>query len=174
MSALPPPGMYIDPDDPSRQRFWNGQAWTDHVQPGGERSAPSTGSGGPTTPLYAPPVSTAPPTLPPTPPTTPVYSPYPYDQPPPSFAGPVSAPGRYGRPMHERPLSQAAVWSIILALFCPLVGIAVAIVAITSTGPSGDRRGQGLAITGLVLCVISTAVGAIVGIAAMEQVPSGF
>jgi len=160
--------MYIDPDDPSRQRFWNGQAWTDHVQPADGGRAPSA-------PLYVPPVSATPPTLPPSPPTVPVYSPYPYGQPPPpSFAGPMSAPGRYGRPMHERPLSQAAVWSIILALFCPLVGVVVAIVAITSTGPSGDRRGQGLAITGLVLCILSTAVGAIIGMAAMEQSPSGF
>ncbi len=31
MSQLPPPGMYIDPEDPSRQRFWNGTAWTTEI-----------------------------------------------------------------------------------------------------------------------------------------------
>ena len=25
-----PPGWYADPEDPSRQRFWDGTAWTEH------------------------------------------------------------------------------------------------------------------------------------------------
>ncbi|MFM7062400.1 MAG: DUF2510 domain-containing protein [Actinomycetes bacterium] len=29
-AALPPPGWYADPEDPTRQRFWDGVGWTEH------------------------------------------------------------------------------------------------------------------------------------------------
>jgi hypothetical protein len=30
MSTQPPPGLYQDPNDPGRQRWWDGVAWTEH------------------------------------------------------------------------------------------------------------------------------------------------
>lgn len=33
MSAAPP-GWYVDPEDPTQQRFWDGTAWTNHRAPG--------------------------------------------------------------------------------------------------------------------------------------------
>ncbi|HVX19073.1 MAG TPA: DUF2516 family protein [Acidimicrobiales bacterium] len=32
VSVAPPPGWYTDPRDPSRQRWWDGSAWTEHQQ----------------------------------------------------------------------------------------------------------------------------------------------
>jgi len=29
-SPAKPPGWYADPEDPSRQRFWDGAGWTEH------------------------------------------------------------------------------------------------------------------------------------------------
>lgn len=170
MAANPPPGMYIDPDDPNRQRFWNGTAWTDHVAPLNDAPA------GPA-PMYAPLPTN--PTMPPAPPAPAFGTPPP---PPPGFgAQPPVAPPPYpvaygsaqGLPMHMRPFSQAAVWSIVLSFFCPLVGIVMAIVGITSTGPNGDRRGRGAAIVGLVLCILSATGGAILGAQMMSNAPTG-
>ncbi|MCG2624678.1 DUF2510 domain-containing protein [Arthrobacter sp. I2-34] len=31
-TALPPAGWYLDPSDPARQKWWDGRAWTEHVQ----------------------------------------------------------------------------------------------------------------------------------------------
>jgi hypothetical protein len=31
--TLPPPGWYPDPNDPMRQRYWNGERWTDDFAP---------------------------------------------------------------------------------------------------------------------------------------------
>ncbi len=47
---LPPPGWYPDPTDDTRQRFWDGTAWTTHTGPlhrrdEGERAAPAKRSG---------------------------------------------------------------------------------------------------------------------------------
>ena len=172
MASSPPPGMYIDPDDPRQQRFWNGVAWTDHVSPV-EGSAPG--------PMYAPLPAhpTAPPLMPPAPPvygstppypTTPIYPTYPAGTPsagtpslPPPYPGGAYGGGLQAMPYAQRPLSQAAVWSIVLALFCPLVGIVFAIVALTATGASGDRRGRTAAIVGLILCILSVLGGFILG-----------
>lgn len=56
MSDTPPAGWYPDPQDASRQRYWNGTAWTEHTaagspQAGGQAAAPATTSsaGGPDT-----------------------------------------------------------------------------------------------------------------------------
>jgi hypothetical protein len=40
----PPPGWYPDPDTPGQQRYWDGQAWTDHRAPG---SVPPLATGKP-------------------------------------------------------------------------------------------------------------------------------
>jgi hypothetical protein len=146
--------MYIDPANPSFQRFWNGSAWTDHVMP----LNPATND---TVPMYLPPPSNS---MPPSgPPTTPSPQPPPPMMPPPAMA-PVYGYAHVGAgtPMHLRPFSQAAVWSIVLALFCPLIGIVFGIVGVTATGPSGDRRGRGAAVTGIVLCVLSMLFGALI------------
>ena len=158
MASTPPPGMYIDPDNPHLQRFWNGTAWTDHVQP--LDGAASAGA-----PMYAPPPRNAsPPPMPMGPPTTPP----PYGAPPPdptsaAFPAPTPYPtgtyGAAGLSMHMRPLSQAAVWSIVFALLCPLVGVVMSIVAINATGANGDRRGRAVAIVGLVLSLLNMVVG---------------
>ena len=148
MASSPPPGMYIDPDDPRQQRFWNGVAWTDHVSPV-EGSAPG--------PMYAPlPANpTAPPLMPPAPPvygstppypTTPIYPTYPAGTPsagtpslPPPYPGGAYGGGLQAMPYAQRPLSQAA------------------------TGASGDRRGRTAAIVGLILCILSVLGGFILG-----------
>lgn len=31
--VLPPPGWHPDPSQPGRQRWWDGQGWTDHYNP---------------------------------------------------------------------------------------------------------------------------------------------
>lgn len=33
MPQLPPPGFYLDPDDPSRERWWDGGAWAGWTRP---------------------------------------------------------------------------------------------------------------------------------------------
>lgn len=32
-AAVPPADWYADPEDPSRQRYWDGQTWTNHFHP---------------------------------------------------------------------------------------------------------------------------------------------
>lgn len=39
MSAQPPSGWYPDPEDQTRQRYWNGDQWTDHTAPVGQSAA---------------------------------------------------------------------------------------------------------------------------------------
>jgi len=148
---MPPPGMYLDPDNPNRQRFWNGQAWTDHVT----ASSDSTDSG--PAAMYAPLPSnpSAPPPMPALPPGPPTA--------PPPFVGSYAAIGS-AVPYDSRPMSQAAIWSIIGAVFCPLIGLILGFVALGATGPKGDRRGRTAAIIGIVLCFLSMAFGLIWGL----------
>jgi hypothetical protein len=153
VSATPPPGLYIDPDDPNRQRFWNGTAWTDHVMPlDGDTSS---------TAMYAPlPKKPHIPPQPPAPPPGSLPTPDAADAVPaipPPLRGPYASTGNTprGLPMEQRPLSQAAMWSLLLALFCPFVGAVFAVVALGATGPQGDRRGRVAAVIGLVLCLAS-------------------
>ena len=47
-----------------------------------------------------------------------------------------------------KPFSAAAVWSCIPFVW-GIVGLICAIVALTSTAPTGDRRGRGAAVVGL-------------------------
>lgn len=51
MSETPPAGWYPDPSDDSRQRYWDGSAWTEHTaaggqQPGGSPAWPQASPGG--------------------------------------------------------------------------------------------------------------------------------
>ena len=39
---LPPAGWYADPDDASQQRYWDGNAWTEHVAPGAAQGSGTT------------------------------------------------------------------------------------------------------------------------------------
>ena len=39
MSDTPPAGWYPDPQDSSRQRYWNGTAWTEHTADGAPQAA---------------------------------------------------------------------------------------------------------------------------------------
>ena len=163
MTATPPPGMYIDPENPRQQRFWNGTAWTDHVAP--LEGMPADGA-----PMYAPPPRNA--TLPPMPQG---LAPPPTMPPPDAAAAPPLLPppypAQYGAmpsagaaiPTHLRPLSQAAVWSIVLSLLCPLAGLVFAFVGLAATAPSGNRRGRGAAVAGLALCTLSAIGGFIIG-----------
>lgn len=55
MSDLPPAGWYPDPSDETRQRYWDGETWTDHtaaagVQPGGGEPSWPQSTGGATAP----------------------------------------------------------------------------------------------------------------------------
>jgi hypothetical protein len=46
--AQPTPGWYPDPSTPGQQRYWDGQAWTDHTAPLAQSGgSPSAGPGGP-------------------------------------------------------------------------------------------------------------------------------
>ncbi len=159
---MPPPGMYLDPDNPNRQRFWNGHAWTDHVT--ASNDSPDAGPAAMYAPLPSNPSAPPPmPSLPPAPPTA-----------PPPFDGAYAAIGS-AVPYNSRPMSQAAIWSIIGALLCPLLGLICGFVALSATSPSGDRRGRTTAIVGLVLCALSMAFGLIWGLShPMESLtPSG-
>ena len=44
-----PPGWYADPNQPGQQRYWDGNAWTEHVAPAGgpPTGAPPAGGFGP-------------------------------------------------------------------------------------------------------------------------------
>lgn len=44
MSETPPAGWYPDPQDSSRQRYWNGTAWTEHTAEGNPRAAGAAGT----------------------------------------------------------------------------------------------------------------------------------
>lgn len=49
MGEGPPPGWYDDPDNPGRQRWWNGQTWTEAVGPAEGSTMPATtGTSSPT------------------------------------------------------------------------------------------------------------------------------
>lgn len=39
MSDTPPAGWYPDPQDNTRQRYWDGNAWTEHTADGGPQTA---------------------------------------------------------------------------------------------------------------------------------------
>lgn len=39
MSETPPAGWYPDPQDNTRQRYWDGNAWTEHTAPGQQASS---------------------------------------------------------------------------------------------------------------------------------------
>lgn len=43
VSDTPPAGWYPDPQDASRQRYWNGTAWTEHTADGGPQAAGTSG-----------------------------------------------------------------------------------------------------------------------------------
>lgn len=43
MSETPPAGWYPDPQDSSRQRYWNGTAWTEHTADGSPQAAGAPG-----------------------------------------------------------------------------------------------------------------------------------
>ena len=54
MSETPPAGWYPDPQDADRQRYWDGNAWTEHTadaspQAAGAAATTSTSSSGPDT-----------------------------------------------------------------------------------------------------------------------------
>jgi len=38
--SLPPANWYPAPDDPSRERWWNGAEWSDTFRPAGQQAAP--------------------------------------------------------------------------------------------------------------------------------------
>lgn len=44
MSETPPAGWYPDPQNASRQRYWDGTAWTEHTAEGSPGAAPSSGA----------------------------------------------------------------------------------------------------------------------------------
>lgn len=49
MSDTPPAGWYPDPQDSTRQRYWDGTAWTEHTAEGSHGMAPTSGSAAPST-----------------------------------------------------------------------------------------------------------------------------
>lgn len=46
MSETPAAGWYPDPQDATKQRYWDGNAWTEHTAPGAQPAAPSAPAGG--------------------------------------------------------------------------------------------------------------------------------
>lgn len=44
MSETPPAGWYPDPQDDSRQRYWDGNAWTEHTADGAGQATASASS----------------------------------------------------------------------------------------------------------------------------------
>lgn len=44
MSDTPPAGWYPDPQDSTRQRYWDGAAWTEHTADGGQQAVSTSGT----------------------------------------------------------------------------------------------------------------------------------
>lgn len=71
MADAPPPNWYPDPDDPSQQRWWDGQRWAHHRRPtvtAPPGPAPTAGPQSPTAPPDPPPPHQSEPLPPPPPP----------------------------------------------------------------------------------------------------------
>lgn len=56
MAAAPAAGWYPDPASPSSSRWWDGMAWTDHVQPAVVAAVPAAVAASPAVPQVAEPV----------------------------------------------------------------------------------------------------------------------
>ena len=55
--SLPPADWYPAPDDPNRERWWNGAEWSDNFRPAGQAivpPAPTYGQPQPYAPVYTP------------------------------------------------------------------------------------------------------------------------
>lgn len=113
-------GWYPDPDGRPSDRYWNGQMWTEQTRPRPAMGQP-----------YGTPYGT--------PQGSPYGSPY---------GSQMGTSGDYFPNGTMKPFSAAAVWSCIPFVW-GIVGLICAIVALTSTAPTGDRRGRGAAVVGL-------------------------
>jgi len=45
VSENPPAGWYPDPQDGTKQRYWDGTAWTEHTAPGAQQAQPAATGG---------------------------------------------------------------------------------------------------------------------------------
>jgi thiol-disulfide isomerase/thioredoxin len=132
-----PHGWYPDPDDDRSMRWWDGQAWTEHVQPLPSES-PSAEPG----PVGGPP-STAPASADPPPPQV---TPAPPIEPPPPVPGaapPGMAPTAHP-PQPGRSGSAGPVIAIVAAVAVLTLGGAIAVFASGFAGSeSADRVARG-------------------------------
>ena len=118
-----PAGWYDDPEQPGQQRYWDGNAWTEHRAPG---------TAAPTPPPAAAPAPTPPPAGPPAPTPPPAAAAATAGAPlmaPPPGAAPAPTPAKS---------SNKALWIVLTVLGLFLVLIIVAIAAVTLLGKNAD------------------------------------
>jgi hypothetical protein len=93
------------------------------------------------------------------------YGQTPYSQPPYPNQPYGTAYGQYGA---EAPFSNKAIWGMVLAFCCPLVGLIIAILAIGDCNNKG-YRGKGLAIAAIIMSIINMILGVVINLASSNN-----
>jgi hypothetical protein len=154
-----PAGWYPQPD--GRQRYWDGQQWTDHFAPGAQRPVPTAATGG-----------------------EPDRAPFQNEHIAPRSNPPATAPQSVQAPVQSTGSNGLAVAGFVLALigvlisFIPIVntfGDVLAIVGlilgIVGLVQSRSRKaGKGLSISAIILAVVALIISAVVDLAAVTVV----
>jgi hypothetical protein len=125
-----PAGWYDDPEQPGQQRYWDGNAWTEHRAPGAAAPTPPPAAApvAPAPPPAAaptPPPTAAPPASPPPTPGAPAFAPIP---PPPGAAPARSSP--------------KGLWIALIVIGVVLVLAVLAIMAVTLLGTNADATSK--------------------------------
>jgi hypothetical protein len=169
-ATLPQAGWYADPEDPSRERWWNGSGWSDHKRPSTVAAAPTT----PPAVARAPSVAAVP-SIPPAPAVVPAATGVDFGAPDPTgprpdpYARPAYSPytpspyspapyGAVAAPSGTNPLALAGLIVSIVGVFfgiAALVGIVLSILGLAEArkreAAGTPNPGRGLAIAGIVV-----------------------
>jgi len=168
-SSSPRAGWYADPENPTRERWWNGSAWSDtHRDPVTTPAPPSapagftfgTQPGAPGADPYAPaPYAPA------------QYAPAPYVASPYVASSPLapygsSVPGSGPNGLAIAGLIVSAAGWLLLGALAGIAGIVLSAFGLArakrAEAAGNPRSGRGLAVAGLVIGIVVTAVGALV------------
>lgn len=171
MSDVAPPqaGWYADPENPAGERWWNGSGWSDQKRAATVAGVPAADPSGFS---FGTPTADARPDpyAPPTYPTPPSYAQQPYTASP-YVAAPYGAPA-YGARSNGLAIAglivSAGGW-IVLGVLASVAGIILSAFGLArakqAEAAGNPNSGRGIAMAGLVIGIVVTALGVVFWVA---------